>query len=97
VILDQARRGVGIEALDVLPVADVNLILGDHRRHRDDQREIGQLPLVVIRHRDNGPVSVSNQDNLRCVVEQGCVGLADVETAEGVRCTGWQRQHRRDQ
>ena len=44
-VLDQARRGVGVEVIDERLVADVDLLLLQHCRHGDDDRELLRIPL----------------------------------------------------
>ena len=44
-VLDQPRRGVRVEVIDQRLVADVDLILLQHRRHGHDDRELLRIPL----------------------------------------------------
>ena len=44
-VLDQPRRGIGVEVIEQRLVADVDLILLQDRRHRDDDRELLRIPL----------------------------------------------------
>ena len=92
VILDEARRGVGVDVIDQLVVGDVDLRLGDDRRHGHDQRELLGVAGVVRRHGDDRAFVLAGDDDLGRLVEQFAVGLGDVEAAEGVRGDGC-RQH----
>ena len=86
--VDQPRRGVGIEALEQLAVADVDLVAREHARDGHDQREFGERTFVVVAHGEDGPVAVAHERDLRGLVEQLSVRLADEETAEGVGSRG---------
>ncbi len=89
-VLDETRSAVGVEMLEDLAVADVDLALLEHHRHRDDQREFRELALVVVHHADHRAVGVAHQHDLRRLVVEARVRLADVEAAErgGVRRGG---------
>jgi hypothetical protein len=63
-ILRQPRRTVGVDALENLGVADMDLSLLQHDRHRDDQREVGELALKIVTHADDCAVAVAHQDDL---------------------------------
>src|SRR6185369_12793041 len=55
------------------------------------------IPAIVVLHRDHGLLFVADHDDLRGIVEQRGVGLADEEPAEGAgvpRCD--ERGSRRD-
>ena len=44
-VLDEPRRRVGVEVIDQRLLADVDLLALQERRHRNDDRELLQLPL----------------------------------------------------
>ena len=73
--------------------ADVDLLLLEHDRHRNHDRELLGVALKVARHREHGPIAVSGQHHLRRVVVELGVPLGDVEAAEGERA----RRGRREQ
>ncbi len=77
----------GVEMLEDLAVADVDLSLLEHDGYRHDERELRELALIVVHHADDGLLLVPHQYHLRRPVEERRVGLADVEAAEraGVR------------
>ena len=64
-------------------VADVDLILLQHCRHGHDDRELLRISAEVVRHRQDGAVSVANEHDLRRLVEQLGVSFGYVETAKG--------------
>ena len=81
-VFGQPRRAVGVDALEDLRVADMDLALLQDRRHRHDQREFGEVALEIVAHADHGAIAVAREDHLRGFVEELRVGLADVEAAE---------------
>ena len=101
VILDQPRRAVRVDLLEQFAIADMNLPLLQHDRHRHHQRELRRLALVVVHQADDGLVVVMRDHDLRRVIDQRLVGLADVEAAERARVTrpaeNQRRQHQRDE
>ncbi len=84
-ILDQPRRGIGVEMIDGLGVDDADLVFLDEGRHRNDEGEFTGLALVVARHGDRGLLAVARENDLGGFVEQLGVGLGDVEAAERAR------------
>ena len=86
-ILDQARRTVGVDLLEQFAIADMHLPLLQHDRHRHHQRELRRLALVVVHQADDGLVVMMRDHDLRRVIDQRAVGLADVEAAERARVT----------
>jgi hypothetical protein len=88
VILGQARRAVGVDALEERPERCFHVLLLQHGRHRNDHRELLQRPLVVVQHVDRGAVPVPHQHDLRRIVEQVGVGFADEKAAERLRVAG---------
>ena len=93
------RRGarVGVEVVEERPLADVDLLALEERRHRDDDGELLGIALEVVRHREDGAVAVAHQDHLRGLVEELGVGLGDVEAAEGLGRLGGHRRWRREE
>ena len=83
-VLHQARSGVGVDPLDEVPIADVDLFSMEDGGDRDHQGEVGEVALEVVGHRDHRPLALARQHHLRRVVEELGPRLADVEAAEGV-------------
>ena len=86
-VLDQARRTVGVDFLEQLAIADMHLPLLQHDGHRHHQRELGRLALVVVHQADDGLVVMMRDHDLRRVIDERAVGLADVEAAKRARVT----------
>ncbi len=84
-VLGEARRAVGIEALENPALADVDLPPLEHPRHRHDQRELRQFPAVVVRHGDDRLALAADEDHLRCLVEEGGIGFADEKATKRLR------------
>ena len=63
-------------------LTDVNLILLQNRRHRNDDRELLRIALEVVGHRQHRAVLVTNEDDLRRLVVKLGISLGDVEAAE---------------
>jgi hypothetical protein len=82
VVLGETRRAVGIDALEQLPIADVNLVAEERLWHRNDQRKLGQCTAVVVGHTDHRLAVATDQNDLRGLVEKSGVGLADVKPAK---------------
>src|ERR1700677_1669903 len=68
--------------VDRLHVDDADLFALDERRHRNDERELLGVALVVARHRDRGLSAVAGQHHFRRLVEQLRIRLRDIEAAE---------------
>jgi hypothetical protein len=81
-VLDQPRRGVGVDMIDQRPLGDVDLLARDERRHGNDDGEFLRRALEVAGHRQHRAVAVAREHDLRRAVEQRRVGLRDVEAAE---------------
>ena len=81
-VLDQTRRGVGVEVIDQRLVADVDLLLLEEGRHRNDDGELLEVALEVVGHRQDGAVAVADQGDLRGAVKELGVRLGHVEPAE---------------
>jgi len=73
--------------LDQRAIADPDLALLQHRRHRHHDGELLGIALEVVGHGQHALVLVAHEHDLRGLVEELAVGLGDVEAAEG--------QHRR--
>ena len=65
------------------PLGDVDLAAFEKSGDGDDDGELFQFALEVVRHGEDGAVAVAHQDHLRGLIEQLGVGLGDVEAAEG--------------
>ena len=63
----------------------MHLALLQHDRHRHYQREIRRLALVIVHQADDGLVVMMRDHDLRRVIDERLVGLADVEAAERAR------------
>jgi hypothetical protein len=81
-ILDESGRRVSIEVLDERFVTDVDLLSLEERGHGNHDRKLLQVALEVVDHRHHRPIAVTNEDDLRGLVEEFRVGLGDVEAAE---------------
>ena len=81
-VFDETRRRVGVEMVDERPVADVDLLAPQERRHRHDDGELLQAALIVVGHRQHRPIAVAHEHDLRGAVEQLGISLGDVEAAE---------------
>jgi hypothetical protein len=71
-------------------VADVDLFTFDSGRHGNHDSEILNLALEVIRHGNDGPVIVTDENHLGRAIEEAGIGFGNVETAEGL---GRRRDH----
>ena len=61
----------------------MDLAFLQHLRHRHDQRELRQRAAEIVGHADHRAIVLAGEDDLRRLVEKRCVGLADIEAAEG--------------
>ena len=87
-VLDEARRGKPVDAREDLRRERPHVLLLEHDRHGDDQREVLRRPLVGVLHREHGLRALAHEhDHGRVVVERG-VGPAHVEAAERARWAG---------
>lgn len=82
VVLDETRRRIRVQTLQELRVADVDLALFDRARHRDHDREVLRIALVVASHGHDRVVAVADEGDLRGAVIELRVRLRDVEAAE---------------
>ena len=55
--------------LDDGAIANMDLPAFDHRGYRDNDREVLDVTLEVIRHRDNRTIIVPDQNDLRRTIE----------------------------
>ena len=62
----------------------MNLVFLQECRHRNDDGEFLRIAFVIISHRHHGLVFTADQGYLGGLVEQLCIGLADVKAAESV-------------
>ena len=76
VILDQARRRVGIEVFEQCIVSDVDLLALDEGGYRHHDRELLYRALEVVGHRDDRAIAVAHEHHLRGLVVQAGVGRA---------------------
>ena len=63
-VLDEARARIGVEPLEQLFLADVDLLLFERGRDGDHDRELLQVPLEVVRHRHHGAIAVVHDRDL---------------------------------
>src|SRR5215510_14577069 len=63
-------------------VADVNLPLLQNHRNGNDYGELFRITAKIVRHRQDGPIALAYEHNLRSLVEQLRVSLGHVEAAE---------------
>jgi hypothetical protein len=82
--------------VDERPIADVNLLAPQERRHRNDDGEFLQRSLKIVGHRHHRSVAVANENDLRGLVEQFRIGLSDVEAAEAKQGRRRPRHDRRE-
>ena len=82
-IFDQSRGGVGVEVVQYLGLADVNLAAAEHGRYRNHHREFARIAAIIILHGHHGAVIVPCEDHARAAVEEASVRLGDEEAAEG--------------
>ena len=66
-------------------VTDVDLPPLDERRHRNDDGEVFDIPLEVVRHRYYGALAVAHEHDLRSAVEQARIGPGDIKAAKCLR------------
>ena len=81
-VLDQARRGVGVEVLEERPLADVDLPARQEGRDGHDDGELLRVALEVVGDRHDRAVAVPHEDDLRGAVKELRVALGHVEAAE---------------
>ena len=82
--------------IDQRLVRHVDLLAADEGRHRDHDRKLRRTALEVVGHRQHGAIAVAHQHDLRRAVEDGGIGLRDVEPAERAQRVsepGLKRQH----
>ena len=91
-VLQQAGGGIGVEVVEQGLLGDMDLLLLQEGRDRDDDGELLRIAFEVVRHGEDRAVAVASQYYLRGLVEQAGVRLGDVEAAEAESCTGGRRQ-----
>ena len=83
VVFDEARRRIGIQVVNQASLGDIDLSTFDKRRNGNDNGKIFDIALKVISHRYDGSVVVTNQHDLRRLVEKARIGPRDKEAAKG--------------
>ena len=84
-VLDQARRTERVDPIEHVGGERLDVLLVEHRRHRNHHREALEWTLVVVLHRQHGACAVAHQHDLGRVVDHLAARGADVEPAERVR------------
>ena len=79
---DEAGRRVRIEVIDERLLADVNLLAFEECRHGNHNGKFPRRPLEVIRHGHHGAIAISDEHDLRRLVEQFRIRLRHVEATE---------------
>src|SRR5215831_17014035 len=82
VVFNQPWRRIGVEMIDNLLVADMDLILFDQCRNRNNYRILFWISLEVVDHGDDRLIVLPSQNDLRGLVEDLRVGFRDVEAAK---------------
>ncbi len=93
-ILDQARRGQLIQAVEHLARQGLDLLLLQDDGHRNDHGEVFRWALVVVLDRQHRAGAVAHHRDHGRVVEKLGVGAADVETTKRIRGRGGHADHR---
>jgi hypothetical protein len=63
-------------------VTDVNLSLLQHNRHGNDDGELFRVAAKIVGHRQHGSIALTDEHDLRRLVEQLRVRLRHVKAAE---------------
>ncbi len=92
-IFDEPWRGVGIQMFNDAAVANINLFAFDFRRYRNDNSEVFYIAFEVISHGDYRTIVVSDENDLRGLVEDTRISTSDVKSA---KCLSRSRQRNGD-
>src|SRR5262249_36169901 len=82
VVFNQPWRRIGVEMIDNLLVADMDLTFFDQCRNRNNYRKLFWISLKVVNHGDDGLIVLPDQNDLRRLVEDLRVGFRDVKAAK---------------
>src|SRR5262249_54715346 len=82
VVFNQPWRRIAVEMIDNLLVADMDLILFDQCRNRNNYCKLFWIALEVVDHVDHGLIVLPGQNDLRRLVEDLRVGFRYVEAAK---------------